>query len=338
MTIFPFKFLCLNLFLQAAALKLIQERSACKNYVLPSEAQPSGQGKLWEYYHFLIDFAPAIYFHIRNNSASCKTLYVPGWHDDHKFSLTLSDQPQRTMQDKFDFFLGQPCGLNMELVDFDTIIARSQDTDVIDWDLHKQGEWADQPATYFTAFREHAWALTRTTPVMKDVIAIQRQRLTNYHGPETGYDRRHLSDEFYEHLVMDLASNNLSTSIMSLENFNAEEQVGNFANVKVIIGQHGAGLSNMIFAKPHTLVVEIGPRYFLCYETLAQKLGLHYIHFEHETYSKDIGKSVTDEIDLRTLVMEKANQGIKSLIHDYVSQASHIPCPIFFICSGPKFK
>jgi hypothetical protein len=69
-------------------------------------------------------------------------------------------------------------------------------------------------------------------------------------------------------------------SIVHLEDMTCREQVSMFANAEVVVGAHGAGLTNLLFAKDATLV-EIQPRdqvrthYFL----LAKAAGHRYIPF-----------------------------------------------------------
>lgn len=50
-----------------------------------------------------------------------------------------------------------------------------------------------------------------------------------------------------------------------------------FNEASAIIGQHGAGLSNMLYARVGTLVIEIASRGGnLCYMDMAHTLGLQY--------------------------------------------------------------
>ena len=45
--------------------------------------------------------------------------------------------------------------------------------------------------------------------------------------------------------------------VLALERLNAREQIARFAQAEVVIGMHGAGLANLVFAKPGTTVVEL---------------------------------------------------------------------------------
>ena len=58
------------------------------------------------------------------------------------------------------------------------------------------------------------------------------------------------------------------------------EQVKLFLRAAVVIGSHGAGLGNMIFSEPGTLMIEgtcSAPGLVMCYVRLAHVLG-HYYH------------------------------------------------------------
>lgn len=47
---------------------------------------------------------------------------------------------------------------------------------------------------------------------------------------------------------------------LELSKFNFKNQIGIFNSAKIIVGAHGAGLSNIIFSKPGTKVIEIKPK------------------------------------------------------------------------------
>ena len=64
------------------------------------------------------------------------------------------------------------------------------------------------------------------------------------------------------------------------------EQVQLFAATEVLLAQHGAGLSNMVFMKPGTTVIEIKPPLesviSTIYSNLASAMGLGYLSVEQE--------------------------------------------------------
>ena len=59
---------------------------------------------------------------------------------------------------------------------------------------------------------------------------------------------------------------------------NFHDQINLFSNARIIIGPHGAGLSNMIWASLPCEIIEIFPHNFFndCYARLAKSLGFGY--------------------------------------------------------------
>jgi capsular polysaccharide biosynthesis protein len=82
-------------------------------------------------------------------------------------------------------------------------------------------------------------------------------------------------EEFHSYLVKH------GFAIIRLENYSIDEQINIFMNAKFIIGVHGAGLTNVVFSKPGTKVIEIIPKsYFIdCFLVAASRQGLNYHRF-----------------------------------------------------------
>merc|ERR1719152_1066530 len=85
---------------------------------------------------------------------------------------------------------------------------------------------------------------------------------------------------------------NISHTIVDLEGMGIEEQIHQFATTQVVVGQHGAGLSNLMFMQPGTTVIEIGIKDYECYENLAKQLDLRYTAFTPIEWTKDIEVTV----------------------------------------------
>jgi len=70
--------------------------------------------------------------------------------------------------------------------------------------------------------------------------------------------------------------------IVHCENISFRDQVGIFSGAKFIVGLHGAGLSNMVWADPPCKVLEIFPHGFFndCYARLALTLSFEYEYVE----------------------------------------------------------
>ena len=61
-------------------------------------------------------------------------------------------------------------------------------------------------------------------------------------------------------------------------NLSFQEQVTTFAGARLVVGAHGAGLSNVAYCRPGTVVYELVPGHYrnLCFRTIADQCGLIY--------------------------------------------------------------
>jgi tetratricopeptide (TPR) repeat protein len=73
--------------------------------------------------------------------------------------------------------------------------------------------------------------------------------------------------------------------LVELENLSVQEQADLFAQAEIIIVAHGAGLTNLIFCKPQTTIVELfSPNYVRHYYwIISQQLGLKHYSLKGET-------------------------------------------------------
>ncbi|WP_293062938.1 tetratricopeptide repeat protein [Okeania sp. SIO2B3] len=117
---------------------------------------------------------------------------------------------------------------------------------------------------------------------------------------------------------------------IELETLSVVEQVALFANAKVIVSPHGSGLTNIMFCRPDTTVVElVSPNYIKHYYwAIAQQLGLKCYYLVGEEFSyypiRQImyPNSLTEDIIINLSKLEKI-----------LSQAS-----IIKVNSDPKVK
>lgn len=67
-------------------------------------------------------------------------------------------------------------------------------------------------------------------------------------------------------------------SEVALESLSVAEQIAVFAQAEVVVGVHGAGLSNVVFCRPGTRVVELMPSAWAmpCYWSVSRHVGLDY--------------------------------------------------------------
>ena len=248
-------------------------------FKIPIHSKPSGHGKIWEYYHFLIDFAAPMVELLRNESHDQKTVVLPGWSND-TFLQNPAD-PSRNML-PLAHYLFQPLNATFlnwgNLKEFVNLPCRTLN-------FHP-GEWSGGEAETYTAFRNYAHSLVFPGPhssiqhsnFKNDIVLIRRASVSN--RTCSGSCRRHLDFSFFKDFALFMKAQNSSATyrIVETDNMTLPEQIRVFSCAKMVIGMHGGGLSNWIFSHQATIVVELGRKLKGCYETLASKLGLQYHH------------------------------------------------------------
>lgn len=111
-------------------------------------------------------------------------------------------------------------------------------------------------------------------PIDNDRIYITRKKT-----------RRLLKEyEFYSKLEK------IGFSIITLEDYSIKQQGAILNNAKIVIAPHGAGLSNLVFCKAGTIVVEFfSPLYInMCYHQLCYLNGMDYYYYIGEEYQDEI--------------------------------------------------
>jgi capsular polysaccharide biosynthesis protein len=97
--------------------------------------------------------------------------------------------------------------------------------------------------------------------------------------------------------VMNLLGN-IGFKMVRCEDLSFEEQVKTFYNAETVVSPHGAGLTNLLFAKDNTKVLELrSPHYFgRCYYYLSGHLGFPYYSLYGEgklpTTKEEVGSSL----------------------------------------------
>lgn len=113
-----------------------------------------------------------------------------------------------------------------------------------------------------------------------DVIYIKRPRTKRYIDNE---------DEFVKALA------EFNAICISPETMSIQEQIDTFSKAKVVIGQYGSGLTNVMFMKPGTRCIEIDKCYRKRYDVLCEFFGINHSHFQ-STKNKDLS-TMKDKID-----------------------------------------
>jgi len=95
--------------------------------------------------------------------------------------------------------------------------------------------------------------------------------------------KRKMSNE--EQLIRALEK--LGVAQVSMTGKTLDEQISLFAGAKLIVAPHGAALTNILYAEPHTRLYELLPSTYVvrCYQALARAVGV--------TYSDSISRSST---------------------------------------------
>lgn len=231
---------------------------------------------MWEYFHFMTDFAPMFYPNVqhRNNLSECQVVYGNGIHAE---LFHLQNPPKDYhMPEKWGFLFGKPFNLEYKWVG-GALPAECQEVSWKNW-----GVWASGPAERFTAFRAHALiqaGVDSSTPPA-GVVLIRRGK--------QGALRRSIDDTFYTAASTALDLEGVKYRTVDLEPMTMQEQIRLFATTRVVVGQHGAGLSNINWMKDGTTVVELGHRIFKCYENLALAVNLRYVAFEPEVWTNQL--------------------------------------------------
>lgn len=122
-------------------------------------------------------------------------------------------------------------------------------------------------------------ALGYTQSNRKGVLLINRSINSFYSSPSSeikaaGLQRRSISN--FSDVEMALRRNFTDVNSVVLEHSPFMEQIYLFGSSDIIVAQHGAALTNIVWCKPNTLVVEIAPTGYrtTCFPPLSRHLGL----------------------------------------------------------------
>lgn len=252
-------------------------------YMIGPTGTLSGKGKLWEYYHFLIDFAPRVLSELRNDTCARAEIHVPGWYHDHRFLFSLPGTERSVQQLADDVF--SPRKLTMVEYGLHDAPAHRE------LPFHTRPfSGADQPLFWDMHFHDHMWrranvTLERVARSGPQILLIRRgyPKSPTFRG--TGAMRRRLPDEWWQVVLAFLQSNNLPHKVVELEGKSLVEQVRLFAHATVIIGIHGAGLSNIVFAAPGASIIELATRACWCFVRLARRASVNYYYVPDKTAS-----------------------------------------------------
>ncbi|MEE9321897.1 MAG: glycosyltransferase family 61 protein [Granulosicoccus sp.] len=106
-----------------------------------------------------------------------------------------------------------------------------------------------------------------------------------------------------------------------LESHTVAEQAALLANASVVVAAHGAGLTNIAFCQPGTLVVEIFGEYVApCYWSLAAVACLDYRQYlAYEALQSASGKTLSHPKTTKLSLAERRQLGIELDVEDFLS-------------------
>ena len=100
--------------------------------------------------------------------------------------------------------------------------------------------------------------------------------------------------------------------IIQLSSLTFLDQINLFSEAKIVIGLHGAGLSNLLFCQPKTKVIEIKLSHIgNMYKNLGNQLNLDYINFigkgeeTNQKFSNQLGNVFVDLNELEKCINSK---------------------------------
>jgi hypothetical protein len=193
-------------------------------------------GSLWHYGHFIHDFIMPMIHYMNENNVSWKTVYL----------IT------NLMRDKIGTF--KPLAekiLNLKIIEADLLTEELPTFTITHY------SFGPYRPVIFKHIIPHVQKNLNIPESSHKIILIERgvSKLLN-NKSDNGKNRRSLPN----HTVLkDTLFETFGDSFRNviLENLSIEEQISIFMNAQIIIGQHGAGLCNIIWmANPDSLVIE----------------------------------------------------------------------------------
>lgn len=170
------------------------------------------------------------------------------------------------------------------------------------------------PKSEFAFFRKYMFNKFKIVddPSYPEILLIERgERVELLSDPDlkkvnknftTGKERREIEkiDELKTLLEKEFPT---KSKTLILEKIPFVEQIKYFYNARLVIAIHGAALSNLLFSKPNTTVVEVlGDRTFNFFDTITGRLGINHIKVENNIDL--IKKKITILLNMKSMNTE----------------------------------
>lgn len=258
-------------------------------YKIEPKCSFSGKGKLWEYYHCLIEFCPRILYYCFTNSKDIYNINIIIPNNQDTFLHTHPNNKWRTMKHIIDTIFDEKINiisLDTKLINYPTIPFPLNIND-----LEGEPLWGNDNPNIFLKFQNYIIDRNiKDRNIIPNLILILKRGSINNcadssdYNIQNGKERRCLPDDFFLEATQYLKKKKKNFKIVELENLPFIEQVRLFYQSKVVIGIHGGGLSNIIFCQKGIKVLELGPRLVPCYKNLSHNLKLKYYYQESHKF------------------------------------------------------
>lgn len=244
----------------------------------------SGNGVFSKYYHLIIDFCLPIFFHADANEKI--TIYK------QRKSMVFDAIPGSLSQSKIDNILNTIFSNRLNIVELECQEKNSDEiwltnnskesynldekyiygilSKFINESKHK-GLWSNYPAEYYTKLKDYFFNqfpdLANDENNKKITVVVRGQK-----GARSWRPKQCEIDKIYS-----LYSSDVEVEFVDFAELPFIEQIKKMISTSVLIGSHGAGLTNAMFLKPESTLIELGHRAFPCFEILAEKCNIKYL-------------------------------------------------------------
>lgn len=214
------------------------------------------------YYHWLVEILPAVAYGVE--------------HFPHAMILLPPDRPPYLMR-ALEMLLGES-GIRSRCIEAPRVVRADR---LIMPAMHPYSGFV--PPTDLDLLRTLSSSRPSTKPTPAKIYVSRRRT-----------PKRRLSNE--EDLEQELAR--AGFSIVHCEHLDLRDQMALFASAELVVGPHGAGLSNIVWGQPACSVVEIFPHQLAndCFARLAVTRGMSYAYSTARADTRSYGAIDIDEV------------------------------------------
>lgn len=244
----------------------------------------SGAGRISKYYHLLIDFCVPVYYESRGNAVVIHTQEI-NQRDPRRLGSEGGLPGDLSREKVFSIletlfeditFVANPANKHSSIWQtkdqqaITTLPSYIHENEYGITNIPKhRGVWSNYPSEYYNIFRNHVYNITGNVSNNCDQVTILLR------DPETsefrGDNKKQLEDIYNYHKGI-----NSNVKFVDFAKLSLIEQINECKKTKLLVGEHGAGLSNAIFMKPGSSLHELGEIQCPCFKILATQCGIKY--------------------------------------------------------------